>query len=229
MRYFVAALAAAGCLAGAGAGHAADQLYQATFTGHVGAGAFDLDNLFGYGTAASALDTKVFTVTYIYDPLLGNVVTLPAGEEGRRGGLIPFNNVGPILDIKIGIAGGNTLEFTPEQRSEIRNVGGTYQWSFQDVVGGGPSFDDLTFNVNIATSGHLTDTFTSNALTGGGALHLRSAPGFDRGDISLILGAGTVTTYSPPAVPEPAAWSLLIVGFGGVGAMLRQRRRALAV
>jgi hypothetical protein len=29
-------------------------------------------------------------------------------------------------------------------------------------------------------------------------------------------------------VPEPASWALMIVGFGGVGAMLRQRRRHLA-
>ena len=29
-----------------------------------------------------------------------------------------------------------------------------------------------------------------------------------------------------PGVPEPAAWALMIVGFGGVGAMLRSRRRA---
>jgi hypothetical protein len=30
-----------------------------------------------------------------------------------------------------------------------------------------------------------------------------------------------------PAVPEPAAWALMIVGFGGVGAVLRRRRAAL--
>ena len=29
-----------------------------------------------------------------------------------------------------------------------------------------------------------------------------------------------------PGVPEPAAWALMIVGFGGVGAVLRRRRAA---
>ncbi|MBS0333573.1 MAG: PEPxxWA-CTERM sorting domain-containing protein [Proteobacteria bacterium] len=33
---------------------------------------------------------------------------------------------------------------------------------------------------------------------------------------------------SPGAVPEPAAWALLIVGFGLSGAMLRRRRLARA-
>ena len=32
---------------------------------------------------------------------------------------------------------------------------------------------------------------------------------------------------SGPAVPEPAAWALMIVGFGGAGAMLRRRRSAV--
>ncbi len=31
------------------------------------------------------------------------------------------------------------------------------------------------------------------------------------------------------AVPEPATWGLMIMGFGGIGAMLRRRRQAVAV
>lgn len=38
------------------------------------------------------------------------------------------------------------------------------------------------------------------------------------------VGGGTLLT----AVPEPAAWALMILGFGGVGAMLRHRRRQTA-
>ena len=30
------------------------------------------------------------------------------------------------------------------------------------------------------------------------------------------------------AVPEPATWTMMIVGFGGIGALLRRRRRRLA-
>jgi hypothetical protein len=29
-------------------------------------------------------------------------------------------------------------------------------------------------------------------------------------------------------VPEPAAWSLMLVGFGGLGAAVRRRRKAMA-
>lgn len=31
-------------------------------------------------------------------------------------------------------------------------------------------------------------------------------------------------TFTPAAVPEPAAWALMLLGFGGLGAVLRQRR-----
>ena len=41
----------------------------------------------------------------------------------------------------------------------------------------------------------------------------------DYGHQAFIIAGG---------IPEPATWGLMIVGFGGVGAMLRQRRRLVA-
>jgi hypothetical protein len=42
-------------------------------------------------------------------------------------------------------------------------------------------------------------------------------------------GAGTanstIDVFDHGAAPEPAAWALMLVGFGGAGALLRQRRR----
>ena len=39
---------------------------------------------------------------------------------------------------------------------------------------------------------------------------------------------GTLSFTPTAAVPEPAVWGLMIMGFGGAGAMLRTRRRTLA-
>lgn len=41
--------------------------------------------------------------------------------------------------------------------------------------------------------------------------------------------AGTLTFSPNAAVPEPAAWALMIAGFGGAGVMLRRRRGAVAM
>jgi hypothetical protein len=37
------------------------------------------------------------------------------------------------------------------------------------------------------------------------------------------------TVSSSAAVPEPATWAMMIMGFGGIGATLRRRRQALAI
>jgi len=40
--------------------------------------------------------------------------------------------------------------------------------------------------------------------------------------------AGTTATFAANAVPEPATWGLMILGFGGAGAMIRRRRTQTA-
>ncbi|MBS0363312.1 MAG: PEPxxWA-CTERM sorting domain-containing protein [Proteobacteria bacterium] len=39
----------------------------------------------------------------------------------------------------------------------------------------------------------------------------------------------TITTFESGGVPEPAAWALMILGFGASGAALRRRRSAAIV
>jgi hypothetical protein len=43
------------------------------------------------------------------------------------------------------------------------------------------------------------------------------------------VGKGDLSALSSTVVPEPGTWALMILGFGGAGAMLRSRRQAAAV
>jgi len=47
----------------------------------------------------------------------------------------------------------------------------------------------------------------------------------------LVANPGYSLSFSPNiggAVPEPGAWAMMLLGFGGLGAVLRNRRRAFA-
>jgi hypothetical protein len=92
---------------------------------------------------------------------------------------------------------------------------GVYTGSFlnNDAVGHTPTVWD-------AESFQFTATGTSTTLTFIG----------NRGQAFVGLDKVGVTfdhagTRGPGGVPEPASWALMIVGFGGVGAALRGRRK----
>lgn len=65
----------------------------------------------------------------------------------------------------------------------------------------------------------FSGTFTG---TGSDTLSFLSGPGFSNGGIFL-------DAVSVAAVPEPAAWAMLIMGFGLVGGAMRYRKRATKV
>ncbi|THD51256.1 MAG: PEP-CTERM sorting domain-containing protein [Phenylobacterium sp.] len=60
----------------------------------------------------------------------------------------------------------------------------------------------------------LLDVTPNFGSTGSGAA-LLSFTGKGDGEFDINLG-----------VPEPASWSLMILGFGGLGAVIRKRRQA---
>lgn len=84
------------------------------------------------------------------------------------------------------------------------------------VVFGVPSNDQLTLAIG---AGAFPALGTPGGLEGLGLTSYRSA--------ATGIFAATPTPLRP-GVPEPGTWALMILGFGGAGAMLRSRRRALA-
>jgi hypothetical protein len=109
------------------------------------------------------------------------------------------------------------------------------------VYGDDPTITDLVFTYNgpdFHTSGGPFTDIPIMGLTAESRFGGLGVDGFSSRAIKNT-GLGTVDTVAfnngavgvpvGPGVPEPASWALLIMGFGGIGGMIRtQRRKALA-
>ncbi len=88
-------------------------------------------------------------------------------------------------------------------------AGQQYTFYFDSVIGGGDT----------SLRGLLAD---DKNLYAGGRIYLGPAygnkPSWDLTFQTLVSNVG------PTGVPEPAAWALMVTGFGGLGAVLRRRR-----
>lgn len=117
--------------------------------------------------------------------------------------------------------------------SEIAFYVGSFDWydklTFHYVPPTNPTTEtgDGTW-VDFETLGFVGVDGNPNALINNGWLTLK----FDRGVSSIDLTAGynsfEISKIAIP-VPEPSTWAMMVLGFGGAGAMLRMRRRSLAI
>ncbi len=85
-------------------------------------------------------------------------------------------------------------------------------------------FTSITFNgtnFNVLSTGQVESRFLIGAATTAGPQQL-IVNGTSGGNGSF---AGTLAFTPMAAVPEPAAWALMISGFGAAGAMLRRRQK----
>jgi hypothetical protein len=75
--------------------------------------------------------------------------------------------------------------------------------------------------------GPTNDVFGTSV---GAGLHTFNLFYADRHTVDAVLSFDVLgaTLRSTGGVPEPASWALMILGFGGVGAMMRRRRTAFA-
>ncbi len=104
--------------------------------------------------------------------------------------------------------------------STFNNIAPTNNIDFTSVQFNGVNF-------NIGATGDNEYRFLNNQATTGGSQTL-SVNGVSGGNGSY---AGTLAFSLVPGggVPEPASWALMLVGFGGVGALLRSNRRRPAM
>ena len=92
---------------------------------------------------------------------------------------------------------GSVQAYDALSQSIATTVGDTYSISF-NLNGGG---SQTGFYSRVSTNGDVTDT-------GGNGI-----------DVLAYAQAG----LPPPGTPEPATWAMMLLGFGGVGAVMRRR------
>lgn len=90
--------------------------------------------------------------------------------------------------------------------------------------GSTPSLGGETQGVNMSLFLNCYDNTTCDfSRTGRVTLSLPTNVTFTSGSGMFLTGKADTA-----GVPEPRTWALMLLGFGGLGAMLRRRRRATA-
>ena len=113
-------------------------------------------------------------------------------------------------------------------------MGYDYAVQVRDNVGGTDYYTgQLAFTVTAGVGSTLNLASRSVTTTAGtktvfGGADLRDCPTTNPTAGTCATGPVGFTLTQTPGVPEPATWAMMIMGFGGVGALMRRRRMALA-
>jgi len=190
----------------------------------------------GAGAGGTLVGTGVGTFSFLEAPLFPDLFTVPVTFSYSATSTFGPATQDPETSLwaQQGLAGSfsyiytgiPTLTFGSYSVATGANLlSGTFSNSW--IQGGGHSGST---NVAVATGGvaHFTsdfDSFGSNAEFAYNLLGVTPSFGAaaNRGLTSFTAyGNGTFS------VPEPSTWALMIMGFGGVGAMIRRRRQGVA-
>ena len=114
-----------------------------------------------------------------------------------------------------------------ENNGQANGIGGPLVFYLHDAAG--LTFAGLNFNVDPDTGKLLSPLGSGNHFLSNPAGWWFTADIYDGATKTTYnVAARDAFTQTTGAVPEPATWALMIMGFGAAGAMLRRRRLALA-
>jgi hypothetical protein len=144
--------------------------------------------------------------------------------------------IGQTYELSFYWAGGELADRTGFNSSQLDvTFGGSVS---SGVVTGGVTQDTATyFNTN-PPNGTLCNTCGTPGSFSGWKKEYMTFTANAPSELISFLSVGTPDANLPPialldgvslAIPEPAAWVLLVLGFGSAGAMIRRRRRLAAI
>ena len=184
------------------------------------------------GGAANAVTT--------FGPATGDVVVLgsPTVVTGPTAGMVSFNSPVSIFSTNGSLTAANgsgsatgTLNFSDTAGTVLPDVVANFM-TFNDTTGG-----HFFFNVASAQTIAYSMTASSTSITlyllgtaGDSNLGLTAAPTsetltINRTGNSAYSASASINAPPTGAVPEPASWALMLVGFGAAGMVLRRSRK----
>ena len=228
IQYVAGALAALGLMASAGTASAAivvqSTVANQLYTLNSGVMLEDFD----------AIDSPLTSFT-------GNVIG-PFGDPFNvvNSAPPPFEGAGSIT---VCCQNGNPYEGDPTRYASVQGagtstfsvLGGRYLTSFSFYMGSPDTYNKMTFNLvgggaQVFNGPQIWDgpNFAGDRTKG-----FRVYYDFNGAQVSSIQFESGSDAFefdglAGTVVPEPDTWALMILGFGGVGAMLRNRRRLVA-
>ncbi|HEY3951536.1 PEPxxWA-CTERM sorting domain-containing protein [Phenylobacterium sp.] len=153
---------------------------------------------------------------------VGDVYSFDLGEKVNIDYSVNPDFTGTEVDISQAIASitilnlrtGTSATFNPETFGGDASFGSTVIPG-HDADGGYQNSEQLGFFPAAAFSLTTNDTYDVTL----------SLSGLPNGD---TISVENVVKYGTGAIPEPASWALMLLGFGSAGALLRRRRQAVA-
>jgi hypothetical protein len=129
----------------------------------------------------------------------------------------------------------NNIDVFPNGGSSANFLAGTYRNVVLTVDGsnnvkayidGFGAFSAVSTSMNISTN--VLGLFLDNTAGGGqgewSATNIATFNVFDGVLTADQADAFDGQSFTPPGVPEPASWAMMLAGFGGLGALMRRRR-----
>lgn len=158
---------------------------------------------------------------------------LPTGVSIVGGSITSNSGCGPLCGINTTSGGRNFLSL----------FGGTATFNFATAINSfGAYITGLQTNIVVGQTLTFSDGSSQtigvpNSINGGGAFvgftdFGKSVTSItynaQSGSIGDIIAIDDVRFGNGGGVPEPATWAMMLLGFGGLGSMIRMRRRQLA-
>jgi hypothetical protein len=182
-------------------------------------------------TSISAVPANAAVVIGPTEGSLTTFVDTNTSTEWLR--LDNFFNMTPNQMLTVATANGFTLATTTQVHGLLNTLplGGTNWATYESIMGGAPNRDLIWGFYNDGSgdpygwaysfSGESSWSFADNMAPGGTVQNGGS------GEADMNVWA--FRAYAGGAVPEPGTWTMMLVGFGGIGLAMRRKKKAVAL